>query len=112
MRPVAALIVALALLSNSPAYGQYSGSGYSSRSDSSSSGSSTRISGRAIGKLVGLVVAGFIALCSFIWRAATGSGGNSGTAASVRQKGSPPDFSALGSPPTQPPDQETPRNFG
>jgi len=102
MRFCLMLILAFALFSESVAHAQYNGSGYSDSRSSSSS--STRISGRGIGKLIGLVVAGFIALCSFIWRAATGSGGSSNSNPSVQRTGSAPDFSALsGTPPSSGP---------
>jgi hypothetical protein len=99
MRFCLMLILAFALFSESVAHAQYNGSGYSD-SDSSSG----RISGRGIGKLIGLVVAGFIALCSFIWRAATGSGGSTDNSSSVARTGPAPDFSALsGTPPSSGP---------
>lgn len=112
MRFCLMLILALALFSDSVAYAQYSGSGSGYSDSSYSSSSSTRISGRGIGKLIGLVVAGFIALCGFIWRAATGSGGNSEPAASVRPQSPPPNFSALGGSPPQPPGQGPPPKVG
>jgi len=77
----------------------------SSNSGSSSSGMHwSSSSSRSMGKLIGAAIAGLLALCGMIWRAAAGGSSPSSGASVPHKQSPPPNFSGLSPspPPTAP----------